>query len=33
MSIFMDCIMVTLEPLLWLYVILELVTRCMLGVG
>ncbi len=33
MSIFIDCIMVTLEAMLWLYVILELLIRCMLGVG
>ena len=33
MGIFMDCIVVTLEAMLWLYVILELVVRCMLGAG
>ncbi len=33
MAIFMDCIAVTLEAMLWLYVILELLIRCMLGVG
>ncbi len=33
MGILMDCIVVTLEAMLWLYVILELLIRCMLGVG
>ena len=33
MAIFMDCIVVTLEAMLWPYVILELLIRCMLGVG
>ena len=33
MAIFMDCIVATLEAMLWLYVILELLIRCMLGVG
>jgi len=32
MAIFMDCIVVTLQAMLWLYVILELVVRCILGV-
>jgi hypothetical protein len=33
MAIIMDCIVVMLEALLWLYVILELLIRVMLGVG
>jgi hypothetical protein len=33
MGIFMDCIVITLEAMLWLYVILELIIRVMLGVG
>ncbi len=32
MAIFMDCIVVTLEAMLWLYVIPEAVVRVMLGV-
>ena len=33
MAIFLNCIAVTLEAMLWLYVIPELLIRCMLGVG
>ncbi len=33
MAILMDCIVITLEAMLWLYVILELLIRGMLGVG